>query len=92
MLEFSHVCASCGHDPILNDISLSFPEGQITALIGPNGCGKTTLLQCLNGVSNVTSGEILLNGAKFLSLPPKERAKQLSFLPQVRTIIPGGNI
>ena len=88
MLEFSHVCASCGHDPILNDISLAFPDGQITALIGPNGCGKTTLLQCFNGVSNVTSGDILLNGTKFLSLPPKERARQLSFLPQVRTIIP----
>ena len=88
MLEYSHVSVSCGHTPILNDISVSFPAGQITTLIGPNGCGKTTLLQCLNGMSKVTAGHILLDGKDFLKLPPKERACQLSFLPQVRTIIP----
>ncbi|MBO5522163.1 MAG: ABC transporter ATP-binding protein [Roseburia sp.] len=88
MLEFSHVSVSCGHTPILKDISVSFPSGQITTLIGPNGCGKTTLLQCLNGVSKVTAGTIRLNGENYLKLPPKERAKKLAFLPQVRTIIP----
>lgn len=88
MLEFSHVSVSCGHTPILEDISVSFPAGQITTLIGPNGCGKTTLLQCLNGVSKVTAGHIRLNGNDYLKLPPKERARKLAFLPQVRTIIP----
>ena len=88
MLEFSHVSVSCGHTPILNDISVSFLPGQITTLIGPNGCGKTTLLQCLNGVSKVTAGDIHLNGEDYLKLSPKERAKKLAFLPQVRTIIP----
>ncbi len=88
MLEYRHVSASCQGTPILQDISLSFPEGKITALVGPNGCGKTTLLQCLNGVSRVTEGNIYLNGEDFLKLSPKERARSLSFLPQVRTLIP----
>lgn len=88
MLEYRSVSVSCQRTPILKDISLSFPEGKITTIIGPNGCGKTTLLQCLNGVSRVTSGKILLNGADFLKFSPKERARQLSFLPQVRTVIP----
>ncbi|NBH27560.1 ABC transporter ATP-binding protein [Lachnospiraceae bacterium] len=88
MLEYRHVSVSCQRTPILQDVSLSFPEGKITVLTGPNGCGKTTLLQCLNGASRVTEGNIFLNGTDFLKLSPKERAKNLSFLPQVRTVIP----
>ncbi|MDE7246477.1 MAG: ABC transporter ATP-binding protein, partial [Lachnospiraceae bacterium] len=57
-------------------------------LIGPNGCGKTTLLHCLNGTSQVTSGEILLDNQNFLQFSSKERARKISFLPQVRSIIP----
>ncbi len=88
MLKYSHVFISCQRVPILADISLSFPKGKITTLIGPNGCGKTTLLQCLNGVSHVTEGNICLDGQDYLKLPPRERARKLSFLPQIRTIIP----
>lgn len=88
MLEYRHVSVSCQRTPILADISLSFPEGKITTIIGPNGCGKTTLLQCLNGVSRVTSGKIFLDGEDFLKFSPKKRARKLSFLPQVRTMIP----
>ncbi len=88
MLEFRHVNVSCGSVPVLNDISAVFQTGRITTVIGPNGCGKTTLLQCLNGSSKVTSGSILLDGTDYLALPLKERARRLSFLPQVRTIIP----
>lgn len=88
MLEYRHVSVSCRRTPILKDISLSFPSGKITTLIGPNGCGKTTLLQCLNGLSTVTSGNIFLDGEDYLKLSPRERAQRLSFLPQVRTLIP----
>ena len=88
MLEYRNVSVSCQRTPILEDISLSFPEGKITTIIGPNGCGKTTLLQCLNGVSKVTSGNIFLHGEDFLKFSPKERARKLSFLPQVRRVIP----
>lgn len=88
MLEFKNVSASCGHTPILKDITVNFPSGKITSIVGPNGCGKTTLVQCLNGVSKVTSGSILMDGKDYLSLPGKTRARHLSFLPQVRTIIP----
>ena len=88
MLEFQNVCVSYGRTPILKDISVSFPAGAISTIMGPNGCGKTTLLQCLNGVSKVTAGSILLNGEEYLDLPVRERARRLSFLPQVRTVIP----
>lgn len=88
MLSFEHVSVSCGRTPILEDITASFPKGRITTIIGPNGCGKTTLLQCLNGASHVDKGTILLDDCDFCALAPMERAKRLSFLPQVRTMIP----
>lgn len=88
MLEFSHISASYGHTTVLEDISLTVPSGKITTLAGPNGCGKTTLLQCLIGGARVTRGTILLDEKNFLALPPRERAKRLAFLPQVRTVIP----
>ncbi|MCD7835317.1 MAG: ABC transporter ATP-binding protein [Lachnospiraceae bacterium] len=88
MLDFKNVYASLGGTQILSDICLHVKRGEITTVIGPNGSGKTTLLQCLNGSTRVTSGEIFIDGRSFLSLPPKERAKMVSFLPQVRTIIP----
>ena len=74
MLEFRNVSVSCQHTPILNDISLTFRDGEITTILGPNGCGKTTLVQCLNGASTVTAGQIFLNGQDFLKISPKERA------------------
>jgi len=88
MLEFQNLSASSGHTMILENISVSFPKGQISVIIGPNGCGKTTLLQCLNGASKVESGSILLDEEDYLQLSLKERATKVSFLPQVRTIIP----
>ena len=81
MLEFRNVSVSCQHMPILNDISLTFRDGEITTILGPNGCGKTTLVQCLNGASTVTAGQIFLNGQDFLKISPKERARSArSFL------------
>ncbi len=84
MLKFCNVSVEVSKTPILKDISVSFKEGKITAIIGPNGCGKTTLLQTLNGMSKVTSGKIFLNDEDFLLLGFRQRAKRLSFMPQFR--------
>ena len=86
MLEFRNVSVSCQHMPILNDISLTFRDGEITTILGPNGCGKTTLVQCLNGASTVTAGQIFLNGQDFLKISPKERAREISLLPAYSTV------
>lgn len=88
MLRFNNISVSCDRSLILEDINVHFNSGEITCIVGPNGCGKTTLLQCLNGASKVNSGSIELDGEDFLALPLRERATRLSFLPQVRTVIP----
>ncbi len=88
MLEFKNVSVVKNGTALLKDINLNIETGKLTVFIGPNACGKTTLLQTLNGSSKVSKGSITIDGEDYLSLAPKERAKKLSFLPQVHSVIP----
>ncbi len=55
----------------LNNISLSFPEGELTSLLGPSGCGKTTLLKIIAGLLQPTSGEVYVRGRKVTGPGPE---------------------
>ena len=62
-IEIDHV--TFGYDPsrtILNDVSLRFPRGKGTAILGGSGCGKTTLLRLIGGVHRVSKGQVLFDG------------------------------
>ncbi len=57
----------------VGDVSLSFPEGGLTALVGPSGCGKTTLLRIIAGLETPTIGDLLLNGTSIVDKPAHQR-------------------
>lgn len=57
----------------LNDISLSFPHGELTALLGPSGCGKTTLLRIIAGLDSPSSGTLKLGGSDITAMPAHQR-------------------
>ena len=59
---------------ILRDVSLNVKEGEIIGLIGPNGCGKTTLLNAISGFVPLESGTISFAGRDIMNLPPYQRA------------------
>lgn len=86
MLELNHVFSGYGRDRILNDVSVSFEPGKITAIGGLNGCGKSTLLMTATGLLTPTSGEVLLDKVPVLSLSPGERARRISYIPQGRNV------
>ena len=62
MLTIEQISCGFGRQEILHDISLTIPEGKITAIVGQSGCGKTTFLNSLTKIYDITDGEILLNG------------------------------
>lgn len=57
----------------LRDMSLDFPQGQLTSLLGPSGCGKTTLLKIIAGLLQPNQGEVFVNG-QIVSEPGPDRA------------------
>jgi len=76
-LQFSR-----GPRVILKGLDLTLSAGRVTAILGPNGAGKSTLLGCLAGLLAPESGSIDVDGARLDTLPGKERARRIAFLPQ----------
>lgn len=66
----------------LADVSCILQPGKITAICGPNGAGKSSLLSALAGLLPVDRGEALLDGTPLATMPPRERAKVIGYLPQ----------
>jgi iron complex transport system ATP-binding protein len=71
-----------GERDVLQGVDVPLPPGQITAIVGANACGKSTLLRTFARLLKATSGTVLLDGAEIASLPTREVAKRLGFLPQ----------
>jgi len=69
-------------EPVLRSLSLDLEEGQATAVLGPNGVGKTTLLYLLLGWLSPKGGSIMLDGRPLHSYSQRERGKWMSLVPQ----------
>lgn len=83
ILEFCHVTKKYGSKVVLNDLSFAIAPGGIIGLLGPNGCGKTTIIKLINRLLVPNSGEILINNMK----PCPETAEIVAYLPD-RDVLP----
>jgi sulfate transport system ATP-binding protein len=79
-IEVQHIQKRFGEFVALDDVSLRFPNGELTALLGPSGCGKTTLLRIIAGLEHPDSGQVLLDGADASARHVRER--QVGFVFQ----------
>lgn len=87
MLELRNINKAFGGKQILTNFSLSIPEKQILAIVGPSGGGKTTLLRMLAGLETIDSGEIYYNGES-LAIDELEKRNLLGFVFQDFQLFP----
>ena len=87
MLELRNINKSFAGKQILTNFSLSIPEKQILAIVGPSGGGKTTLLRMLAGLETIDSGEIYYNGES-LAIDELEKRNLLGFVFQDFQLFP----
>lgn len=86
MIEIQHLCAGYGKREILHDVNLTVNSGEITTLLGSNGCGKSTLLKSIVGLLPVNSGDVLVDGVSLLPKSSTQRARQVAYLAQGRSV------
>ncbi len=85
MIELKETAVTLQQTPILKDISLVFPTGSKTCILGPNGCGKTTLLKTIAGLVPY-SGSVLIDGQEVHGQKRKELATKVAMMSQFTTV------
>lgn len=81
-LQASNISVRIGPRTVLDDVSASFERGKVTAIVGPNGTGKSTFLDCLAQIRTPQSGTVTLDGKDLSRIPARMRARQMAYLPQ----------
>lgn len=82
MLSLDSITVGYNSRRILHDITLNVQAGEVVALIGPNGVGKSTLIRAISGSVPVTSGQVRVADVDLLRLPIEQRARLVAVVPQ----------
>ena len=82
MIELQHISVNFGKCEILDDINANISEGHLTAVMGPNGCGKTTLFRCIGALLQPSSGQVLIDGIPVQNYSARALAQKVAFVRQ----------
>jgi branched-chain amino acid transport system ATP-binding protein len=90
LLELRDVQAGYGAGPVLKGLNIEVGEGEIVALLGSNGAGKSTTLRSISGLVSDLAGDIVLNGQSLKGMKPEAIVRQgIAHVPEGRRIFPG---
>ncbi|MEK8169039.1 ABC transporter ATP-binding protein [Streptomyces sp. M19] len=81
-LAAEHLTLGYGDRTVIESLDLAVPPGEITAIVGANACGKSTLLRSMSRLLAPRAGRVVLDGEEVHRLPAKELARTLGLLPQ----------
>lgn len=82
MLSLQSITIRYNQRAVLHDVSLDVQAGEVVALIGPNGVGKSTLIRAISGSVPIVSGRVLADERDLLKLPIEQRARLVAVVPQ----------
>ena len=89
LLEARDIVAGYGETEILHGVSITVDTGEIVTIIGPNGCGKSTLMKSVVGLVNVGSGSVTFRGNEISNMPPEQIVRSgLCYVPQTANVFP----
>jgi lipopolysaccharide export system ATP-binding protein len=92
-LVISHLRKSYRKRPVIRDVSMRLDRGEVVALLGPNGSGKTTCFYAIAGLVTPEGGEVVIDGREVTALPMYRRARMgIGYLPQEVSIFRGLNV
>lgn len=81
-IEVKNLRFRYGARPVIGDVSFTAEKGELLAVLGPNGVGKSTLFRCLLGFLKPVGGEILVDGKELGAYSRRELAKKIAYIPQ----------
>jgi branched-chain amino acid transport system ATP-binding protein len=88
-LELSGLTVERGGRPVVKDVTITVPAGQVTALLGPNGAGKSSMVLAVGGVLRPRPGSVSLDGLELAGRrPEKIRAAGIAIVPEGRRLLP----
>jgi iron complex transport system ATP-binding protein len=82
-IEVQNVSLGYFHKEVLKDVTFQVMPGEMVGLIGPNGCGKSTIIRALTRIISPYRGRILLDGKDIVSIPRQELSRMLGVVPQM---------
>jgi branched-chain amino acid transport system ATP-binding protein len=89
VLELRNVTVERGGRPVVRDVTIPVPSGEVTALLGPNGAGKSSLVLAVGGVLRPRPGSVSLDGTELVGKrPEKIRAAGVAIVPEGRRLLP----
>jgi len=82
MIRTENLSVDLGRRRVLDAVTLNLQRGRVTAILGANGAGKTSLLRAIAGLVKPSEGQIILDGQSLAALSLPERARRIGYLPQ----------
>ena len=86
LLQAKALAASHAGKQVFSALDFHLASGEVVALLGPNGCGKTTLLRCLLGLHHDAQGEVSLDGQALRRMTAAQRARIVAYVPQYHRV------
>src|SRR5713226_9819083 len=89
MLETDHLSRVVSGKRLVDDITVRVQKGEVLAVVGPSGSGKSSFLRLLNRLDEPTSGTVYLEGRDYRQIPPRELRRRVGIVTQRAFLFPG---